>query len=210
MKKAVLIAVTAGLAGIAGPAEAQLFYVGIRGGAAIPTGAFGETGATAEDQLVQGAKTGFGYGLDAGINLGPIGIYAGFDKMRFECAEGSCSAPDSKLKLQGVSAGVRLSIPLFPIVKPWVKGGVTFSELETQFGPASSMSQFSSERTPGYELGAGVDIPFLGGFFSLTPQVRYVGQKLDYKVPGVTSGDTTTDKANFYTVDLGLRIRSPI
>ncbi len=210
MKSAALIAVTAGLVALAAPAEGQLFYAGLRGGAAIPTGAFAETGATAEDQVINGAKTGFGYGLDAGINLGPIGIYAGFDKIRFECAEGACSAPDSKLKMQGVSAGVRLTLPLIPLMKPWVKAGVTFSELETQFGVASSTPQFSSERTPGYELGAGVDIPFLGGFFSLTPQVRYVGQKLDYKVPGVTSGDTATDKANYYTVDLGLRIRSPI
>ncbi len=209
MKNAALIAATAGLVSLATPAEAQFVYFGLRGGAAVPTGAFAEGGTTGENQLVEGAKTGFGYGLDAGINLGPLGIYAGFDKMRFECAEAACSAPDSKFKMQGVSAGVRLILPLIPMMKPWVKAGVTFSELETQFGGASSTPQFSSERTPGYEVGAGVDIPFLG-FFSITPQVRYVGQKFDYKLPGVTSGDTTTDKANYYTFDLGLRIRSPI
>ncbi len=208
MTHAALIAIAAGMVAFAAPAEGQLFYVGLRGGAALPTGAFAETGAPAEEQLVEGAKTGFGYGLDAGINLGPIGLYAGFDHLRFECAEQAC-APDSKLKLQGVSAGVRLAIPLFPFVKPWIKGGVTFSELETQFGAASSQSQFSSERTPGYEVGAGVDIPF-GGIFSLTPQARYVGQKFDYKIPGVTTGDKQSDKANYYTFDLGLRIRSPI
>ena len=209
MKYLASIAIAAGTLAIAAPLQAQLFYIGLRGGAALPTGAFAEEGGTAEERLVSGAKTGFGYGLDAGINLGPIGIYAGFDKMKFECSEESCAAQESKYKLQGVSAGVRLAVPLFPLVKPWVKAGVTFNELEAEFGSASSATAFTSERTPGYEVGAGVDIS-LGPFFSLTPQVRYIGQKLDYKIPGVTSGDTSTHAANYYTFDLGLRIRSPI
>ena len=190
------------------PVQAQLFYVGIRGGAGIPKGSF-EDQATTQEQLLAGAKQGFGYGLDAGINLGPLGFYAGFDKIDFECAPQSCGGEDSKYKLQGVSAGVRLSIPLFPIIKPWVKGGVTLAELESDFGMASSRSQFTTERTPGYELGAGIDIPF-GGIFSLTPQVRYIGQKLDYRIPGLSTGDEVSNDANYYTFDLGLRLRSPL
>ena len=193
----------------ASPVSAQLFYVGLRGGAALPTGAFGETEGATSDRVLEGAKTGFGYGLDAGINLGPLGVYAGFDQMRFDCAETSCAADDGKYKLMGASAGVRLSVPLFPIVKPWIKGGVTFHELEADFGTSSSFTGFTTERTPGYEVAAGFDIPF-GGIFSITPQVRYVGQKLKYKVPGVTSGDESSEAANFYTFDLGLRLRSPI
>ena len=208
MKLLVMISVAAGMA-IATPVQAQLFYIGVRGGAGVPKGAFEDKEFATEDQFLAGAKAGFGYGLDAGINLGPLGVYAGFDKINFECAPESCSAEDSKYKLQGVSAGVRLSIPLFPIIKPWVKGGVTFSELDAEFGGTSSKTSFTTERTPGYELGAGIDIPF-GGIFSLTPQVRYVGQKLDYKIPGVTTGDKISNDANYYTFDLGLRLRSPL
>jgi opacity protein-like surface antigen len=190
-------------------ADAQLFYVGVRGGAALPTGVFGETDATTSERLLEGAKAGFGYGLDAGINLGPLGFYAGFDQMRFDCAESTCAADDGTYKLKGASAGVRLSVPLFPIIKPWIKGGVTFNELEADFGTASSFTGFKTERTPGYEVAAGFDIPF-GGIFSITPQVRYVGQKLNYRIPGVTTGDESSEAANYYTFDLGLRLRSPL
>ena len=209
MKILVAIALAAGSIGAATPLHAQLFYVGVRGGAGIPAGAFGESAAPSEESLLVGARTGFGYGLDAGINLGPLGFYAGFDQMRFDCSEESCAADDGKYNLKGVSGGVRLSVPLFPVVKPWVKAGVTFNELDVDFGAASSRTQVSTERTPGYELGAGFDIPF-GGIFSITPQVRYVGQKLDYRIPGVTTGDKQSNEANYYTFDLGLRLRTPL
>ena len=38
-----------------------------------------------------------------------------------------------------------------------------------------------TDKAPGYELGAGLDVSFLG-VVSLTPQVRYVGQNLKMKV----------------------------
>ena len=207
--KYLTLAAAAALTCFAAPAEAQLFYVGVRGGAAVPTGLFSESEGTTSDKLLEGAKTGFGYGLDAGVNLGPLGFYAGFDQMRFDCAPSSCASDDGVYKLKGASAGVRLSVPLFPIIKPWIKGGVTFNELEADFGSASSFATFRTERTPGYEVAAGFDIPF-GGIFSITPQARYVGQKLKYRIPGVSNGDESSEAANYYTFDLGLRLRSPL
>jgi opacity protein-like surface antigen len=205
MKHLLQVAVAAGMvATAASPLSAQLLYVGVRGGAGIPHGKFSETQG-AIGQVADGAKTGFGYGLDAGVNLGPIGLYAGFDRIEFECDEAAC-ASDSNYKLQGISGGVRLSIPLFPLIKPWVKGGVTYNELAAEYGPTSSLSDFETDRKPGYEIGAGFDIPLAGGFLSLTPQVRYVRQKLDYEA----GGQTTSNDVNYYTVDVGLRLRSPI
>lgn len=210
MKLLMGIAFAVFAAAAAAPLQAQLFYVGIRGGAGIPSGVFADSvQGTNEERLLSGAKAGFGYGLDAGVNLGPLGVYAGFDRINFDCEPEAC-ASDGKYRLQGVSAGLRLSVPLLPLIKPWVKAGVTFNELEANFGSSSSTPQLTTERTPGYELGAGFDLPILGGFFSLTPQVRYIGQKLGYRIPGVTSGDTSEKAANYYTVDLGLRLRSPI
>ena len=209
MKGLVSIALVAGFLGAATPLHAQLFYVGVRGGAGIPAGAFGESATPSEESLLVGAKNGFGYGLDAGINLGPLGFYAGFDRMQFDCSEESCAADDGSYKLKGVSGGIRLSVPFFPIVKPWVKAGVTLNELDVDFGAASSRTQFTTERSPGYELGAGIDIPF-GGIFSLTPQVRYIGQKLDYRLPGIDSPGKQSNEANYYTFDIGLRLRTPL
>jgi opacity protein-like surface antigen len=205
MKLLSMIAVAATMA-FAAPLQAQLFYVGIRGGTAMPRGEFENEEFENADQFIAGAKRSLGYGLDAGVNLGPLGFYGGYDKINFDCNPGTCASDDSNYKLEGVSAGVRLSVPLIPIIKPWVKAGVTLAELESDYGPTSSKTNFKSDRTPGYELGAGVDIPF-GGIFSFTPQVRYVRQKFDIELG---SGTKVTNDADYYTFDLGLRLRSPI
>jgi opacity protein-like surface antigen len=205
MKLFSMIAVAGSLA-LAAPLQAQLFYVGVRAGAAVPRGAFEDEQFASQEQFLAGAKQSFGYGADAGINLGPLGFYAGYDKIDFECAPGSCGSEDSKYKLEGVSAGLRLSVPLFPVVKPWVKGGITLAELQSDFGPTSSRANFKTERTPGYEAAVGIDIPF-AGIFSLTPQVRYVRQKFDLEIG---PDNKLSNDADYYTFDIGLRLRSPI
>jgi len=183
------------------PLHAQLLYVGVRGTAGVPSGTFAETpqpGAT--DGVLRGAKPGVGYGLDAGVGLGPLGLYAGYDRIDFGC---DACASNAKYKLSGVSAGVRLGVPLFPIIKPWVKAGVTFNEINGT-ATGTGVTKVATDRTPGYELGAGIDIPILG-LFAITPQARYVGQKLDLK--GVYSGSKTN--VSYYTFDLGFKARTP-
>lgn len=45
---------------------------------------------------------------------------------------------------------------------------------------------------------------------SITPQVRYVGQNLKAKVPGVTTISTTSSQGvNYFTFDLGLSVHTP-
>jgi opacity protein-like surface antigen len=180
----------------AGIANAQLFYAGVRVGAGIPTGKF----AAEDGTILTGATPGLGYGLDAGIGAGPLGFYAGYDRIQFGCAGASC-ADGGKWKLEGYSAGVRAGVPLFPLLKPWAKAGLTYNDMTGSF-PGSSDSAATTEKGVGYELGAGVDIPIVRGFFNLTPQVRYIRQNLE--VSGVKR------PANYYTFDIGLRLRSPI
>lgn len=183
---------------------AQLFFVGVRAGAGIPAGTFAEAGASS-DGVLRGAKPGLGYGLDAGVGLGPVGLYAGTDRIQFDCRPESCAA-SGKYKLTGVSVGLRMGIPLVPIVKPWVKAGIAINELKGTISGASGGTTVTTERRPGYELGAGVDVPVLQ-FFSITPQVRYVSQKLRYSLPGTSGGSRGVQ---YYTFDLGFRFRSPI
>jgi opacity protein-like surface antigen len=194
-----------GIVGVAAtaPLNAQLLYGGVRVGAGVPSGTFAESAnTTAQDGAIRGAQTGFGYGLDAGVGLGVLGFYAGYDRIDFGCEAAVCGS-SGKYRLTGVSAGVRLGVPLIPIIKPWVKAGVTFNEINgTNTG--TNATKIATDRNPGYELGAGIDIPVLV-LFSLTPQVRYVGQKLDLK--GLSVGSKTN--VSYYTFDLGFRARTP-
>jgi len=194
-----------GAALVSVPARGQGFYLGLRGGAGIPTGDFSNTGSSAT--AVDAAKSGFGYGVDAGLSLGFIGVYAGFDHIKFDCESNTCDS-DGKYSLQGLAAGLRLSLPGSSLVHPWVKGGVTFNELKGEFGTSSQ--GLSTDRNPGYEIAAGLDIPLLR-IFSLYPQARYVGQNLKYDIPGVTNNATSPEaKANYMTFDLGLSFHNPL
>jgi len=186
---------------------AQGLYFGLRGGAGVPTGTFSDD-ASGSNTLLAAAKTGFGYGFDAGLQLGMIGVYGGFDHVNFDCESTSCDS-DGKYKLQGVAAGLKLIPPGVPrSFQPWIKGGVTFNELKGGFGSGGS-SELTTDRNPGYEVAAGLDIPLLG-VFRLTPQARYVGQNFKYQVPGVTSGGEAEQTANYYTFDLGLQFFNPL
>jgi hypothetical protein len=194
-----------GAALISMPVQAQGIYLGLRGGGAFPTGDFSNSEASSTT-TIDAAKSGFGYGLDAGLSLGLIGIYAGFDHINFDCESSTCNA-DGKYRLQGVTAGIRLRLPGSAFVHPWVKGGVTFNELKGGYG--SSSQELTTDRNPGYEIGAGLDIPILR-VFSLYPQARYVGQNFKYDIPGVTNTSSSPEaKANYLTFDLGLSVHSP-
>ncbi len=213
MKLVCMLSVVAGLTSFsASPARAQLFYFGVRGGAGIPTGGFGEAAPPSTDWALRGARPGLGYGLDAGLSLGPLlGLYAATDRIDFDCLSQSC-ASSGKYKLKGVSGGVRLGVPmplLIPLPKPWVKAGITYNQMTGTLEGAPARTEITTSKRPGYELGGGVDLPVMT-FFSITPQVRYVRQKLKYQPPASSGISGGTREANYYTFDLGFRFRSPI
>jgi opacity protein-like surface antigen len=183
---------------IAAPAGAQAFYAGVRAGAGMPTGTFAEKStATGNDAQFRNATPGLGYGLDAGVGSTLLGLYGSYDRMQFGCASGACST-SGKYELNGYAAGVRASVPLLPLIKPWAKAGITYNEMKQKLSASSSAPSVSTGKKPGYEVGAGVDIPILMGFFSLSPQVRYIRQKFSGK------------SADYYTFDIGLKLRSPL
>ena len=189
--------------------QAQGIYFGLRGGAGIPTGAFSDNATgTAGTTALDAAKTGFGYGADAGIGFGPLGVYAGFDNINFDCEGANCNT-DGKYRLRGVTAGVRLSVPgMSSLIRPWVKAGVSFNELQGGYGTGSQ--SLTTDKNPGYEVGVGLDIPLLG-IFSFTPQARYVGQNFKYDVPGVTNTAAQPEQGvNYFTFDLGLQFHNPL
>jgi hypothetical protein len=186
--------------------SAQSISIGLRGSGSFPTGSFAKQEPT-NDELISGAKSGFGYGLDVGVGVGPIGIYAGFDHIKFDCQTETCQT-DGKYTLQGVTAGLKLAMPMVSRFRPFVKGGVTFQDLKGGYGSSAS-NVLTAERTPGYEVGVGLDYSLLG-IVSLTPQARYIGQKFKPKIPGVATPETSNAQgANYFTFDLGLSVHTP-
>ncbi len=202
------VSLAAGLASVASVLGAQGIFIGLRGSGTFPTGAFSQTQTsttTSNTAVIEGAKSGFGYGLDAGLSLGPIGIYAGFDHVQFDCETTTCQST-GKYTLQGVTGGVKLS-PFSGMFRPFVKGGVTFNDLQGGYGGQSS-NVLTTDHAPGYEVGGGVDVSFLG-IFSFVPQVRYIGQNLKAKIPGVIAPAATGSGVNYFTFDLGMAVHTP-
>jgi opacity protein-like surface antigen len=188
--------------------SAQSFSLGLRGTGSFPTGSFATQDQTsANNALIEGAKSGFGYGLDVVVGMGPIGVYAGFDQVKFDCQTETCQT-DGKYTLQGVTAGVKLALPKVSLFRPFLKGGVTFNNLKGGYGGQSS-NRLTTDRSPGYEAGIGFDYSLLG-MLSICPQVRYVGQNLKAKIPGVETPATATEQGvNYFTFDLGLAFHTP-
>ena len=110
---------------------AQSVSIGLRGSGSFPTGSFSQTQATAPsaDASIAGAKSGFVCGLDAGLSVGFIGVYASFDHIKFDCETATCQT-DGKYTLQGVTAGVKLSTLSVSMVRPFIEGGVAFNDLQ--------------------------------------------------------------------------------
>ncbi|MEP6493343.1 MAG: outer membrane beta-barrel protein [bacterium] len=187
--------------------SAQWISFGLRGTGSIPTGSFAEDpGATSNTALIDGAKNGFGFGLDASVGVGMLGIYAGFDHVKFDCETATCKA-DGTYTLQGATVGVKIS-PLTTRFRPFVKGGITFNDLKGGYGGSSSNS-LSTDKTPGYEVGAGIDLSLMG-LVSVTPQVRYIGQNLKARIPGVATPATATEQGvKYFSFDLGLSVHTP-
>ena len=193
------------LAVVTTSAQAQWITLGVRGSGSVPTGSFAEDGSSSA-AVIEGAKTGFGYGLDVAAGMGMFGIYGGFDHIAFDCESVACNSA-GEYGVTGVSVGLKLSRSAGSLLHPFLKGGVTFNKLKGSYGSASS-SGLTSDRAPGYEVGVGADISLLG-LLSLAPQVRYVGQNLKANIPGVTSPDPDGQGVNYVTFDLGLAVHTP-
>jgi opacity protein-like surface antigen len=192
---------------LASPLSAQSVSFGLRGTGSFPTGAFAEDPSSANSTIIQGAKSGFGYGAELDLSLGPVGAYGSFDHIAFDCETTTCSA-NGEYTLQGVAVGLKFSPPMLATrFRPYLKAGVTFNDLKGGYGASSS--GLTTDRNPGFELGAGADFSLLS-LVSIQPQLRYVGQNLKANIPGVTNTATKPESGvNYFTFDLGAALHLP-
>ncbi|HUQ18390.1 MAG TPA: hypothetical protein VM099_02150, partial [Gemmatimonadaceae bacterium] len=203
--KKIVVAILLAAATLPATSSAQWLSVGLRGTGSVPTGSFAEDESTSSQALVTAAKNGFGYGFEVAAGIGPVGAYAGADHIQFDCETASCME-EGKYTLSGVSTGLKLSSRSYSLLRPFIRGGVTFNKLSGSYG--TSEKGLTADRAPGYEIGFGADIS-VAGLIGLVPQVRYVGQNLKAKVPGVTSPDPDGSGVNYFTFDVGLAFHTP-
>lgn len=194
-----LVAATA----LAAPAHAQLpnvtpFSFEVRGGLAFPTGDFAED----EEDGTGGLETGTTLGANATFHFMPmLGIYGGYTYNSF----GVDGEDDVDVIDQGFNAGLRVAIPtpLIPI-DPYVKAGLVYNQLELSATEGTTSISFESDRSLGFEVGAGVGIT-LGPKLSFTPQVTYTKYKAEFE--DFFEGGAFEQDVEHIRVDVGLRLR---
>jgi hypothetical protein len=204
MKKSLGFLSLAAAAVFAAPAHAQLpnvtpFSFEVRGGLAAPLGDFGSD----DEETGYGAKMGTSLGGNATFHFMPLlGIYAGYTRNQFD-VEGE---DDADIIDSGFEAGVRLAVPtpLIPI-DPYVKLGAVYHDLKLQASDGGATFGFTSDRSLGFEVGAGIGIG-LGPKLSFTPQVTYTrySPQFDDEVEELTG---EAPDVSHVRVDVGLRIR---
>jgi opacity protein-like surface antigen len=192
-----LLAGALAAAALAAPARAQLpsitpFSLEVRGGAALPTGDFGEL-----------ASTGWTAGITGQLNFTPmLGVYAGYSMSGFPVNDDFEGADkDLNMNDRGFNAGLRASFaPLAAGLAPWVKGGLVYNELEFE---ADGLS-ITTDSQLGFEVGGGLSFP-LGPRISITPGVTYTSYSLtddeddDWDLPDLD--------VSYVKVDIGLNFR---
>jgi opacity protein-like surface antigen len=199
-----------GLAAVAAAPQAEAqgilpFSVGVRGGAAFPTGDFGE------DDVVE---TGWGFEVNAKYQLLPmIAVYGAYDRFSFGTDfgefEGAFGDTEVDLVDSGFALGGQFSVPLVGMatgLSPWVRAGAIFNQLSTEVSGdlAEAGQEFGleteseSERSLGFEIGGGVSFP-LGQVISVTPGVRYRTYSPEFE-----GQEESDENISYIVLDVGL------
>jgi hypothetical protein len=197
MKKGLSCAMLIAGALVASDASAQSslpFSFEVRGGLGIKTEEFRPS-----DVDTRTASGGVGFGANAAFDFIPgVAVYAGYDRYSFNVAIDSPlgGSVEAEYIDQGFVAGARVAPMVSALLgfQPWARGGVLFHDLEL-----TGVDE-ESERSTGFEIGAGIDIP-LGQVLSFTPGILYRQYSPDF---GETDDDT---KVSYFDISLGMKAR---
>ena len=160
-----------------------------RGGFALPQGEW------SDDAGVDG---GFGYGINARLQIFPvISLYGGWEKYTFDTEAETIEASDT-----GLRGGAHVSVPLSALtgVSPFAFAGVVYNE--TSFKVEEVDGEFEADSEFGYEVGAGVAFP-IAPTLSLTPSVRYRAHPAE--LPAGEAGTDDID-VSYLVFDIGLKL----
>lgn len=160
-----------GLAAVGGPeavlAQEGAFAFQIRGGQAIPLGAFKDGLRGWEGETRPGASFGMGFTFPLYRDLG---AYLGFSQHRFGCEEGVCP-PGRDWASTGFDVAVRAVLGR-ERVRPWFQGGLHTHRVETRLRESGAVRRTTSVGGAGYEFGGGILVQ-IAERMSLSPGIRY-------------------------------------
>lgn len=143
------------------------FAFQIRGGGALPVGAFRSAEEGWEGRAGRGTSFGMGFTFPV---LGPLGGYLGFGQRRFQCDDAVC--PSGKYWTStGFDVAARTVIGRSRI-RLWTQAGLHTHRMEGRIRLDGKPHHLTSEGGAGFELGGGVLIQ-IGRRTSLSPGLWY-------------------------------------
>lgn len=165
-----------------------------RAGYAVPQGDWSDG---------ESLENGFGYGIDLRIRILPlVYLYGGWDTHDFAYA-GSGDGEDAEATDSGMHLGGEIAVPLSAVtgISPFAFGGIAYNRTSMPIRSDGLSRQAESEAGLGYEVGAGLAIPF-APTLTLRPQVRYRSHPAEFLM-GATTQETTI---SYFSANIGLRL----
>ena len=123
------------------------------------------------------ASTDASFGVHFVLRSGLISFVAGFSEHRFGCTAAQCGEAVDFVSTPW-DLGVRVNLREVGIV-PWVSLGATSALFDAHIEAGGAAAREASDRSWGYEVGAGVLVP-VGGPFALNPGMRYGRSDVDF------------------------------
>jgi hypothetical protein len=168
-------------------------FLAIRGGAAFPSGPFGED-----------VKPAAGFDIEAMVRpLHFLAVYAGYSNSEHAPArQWDWPYVDVTIGVSGFDAGARLMLPVRRF-SPWVGGGIVYKEVWLDRG---SFAEGDTSHTRGWEVGGGVGYG-LGRRIALTADVRYRAFEPRQTLPLFMDETWDVPDVNLVLIQIGLAVR---
>ena len=149
-----------------------------------------------------GAGDGAGFAAGGAVGRGPVGIYAEYQRILFDCAQCGEADLDDAVSDMGWEGGLLLRGPGLPLsVRPWVRGGL----LQHQLLFAGVGARSASDPSIGMAFGAGIDLPVYR-FVQIAPSITYQSYDASFDFRDEALPSRSTDVSYLiYRVGLALR-----
>lgn len=169
--------------------DAATFSVGGAAGIGIPTG----------DLADENASTGFAFDINGTIHFTPVaGVYARFMRASFSVDTGEPDV-DGDFIDSGFALGGQLNVPMQSDgpVRPWLQAGILYNVLKVEGSSGDFTASVESDRTLGFEVGAGFDYAVGDAGLLLQPAIHYRSYEPEFE--GESNGT-----ASYVVIRVGL------